>query len=59
MVCRPDCLTSSALVLITPPPEVIAKISSPACTISAPTSSPRASTIFAVTTPRPPRPWTG
>ena len=59
MVCRPDCLTSPALVLITPPPDVIAKISSPGCTISAPTSSPRASTIFAVTTPRPPRPCTG
>ena len=29
MVCRPDCLTSPALVLITPPPDVIAKISSP------------------------------
>ncbi len=59
MVCRPDCLISAAEVRMTPPAEVIAKTSSSGCTIRAPTSSPRLSTIRAVSTPRPPRPWTG
>ena len=48
MVCRPDSFTSAAEVLMTPPAEVIAKTSSSGWTMSAPTSSPRASTILAV-----------
>src|SRR6266567_5745797 len=59
IVWRDDCLTSAAVVLITPPADVIAYTSSSGPTISAPINSPRASTIRAVTTPRPPRPLTG
>ena len=51
-----DCLISPALVRITPPADVIAKTSSSGFTMTAPTSLPRELTIFAVSTPLPPRP---
>ena len=46
-------------VRITPPLDVIAKSSSSALIITAPTSPPRRCVILAVRTPLPPRPWTG